>query len=174
MHFTSTPLFPCMTDAGDPTEIRSLAVTVEDVVAALELNQTTARRAVLRVTPPFSGRMRARLHVVLEREPASSEAKRDGDQRPLHVDPESLLKADAPSYPKPSETEDELRNDPGETYSVERHHDRHVVAVADWRTGVADAICERTTIQTPAGPHEVDVLTLGDPPAGDSDYRTSS
>lgn len=147
-----------MSGSGDPTAIRSLAVTVEDVVAAVELNRTTARRAVLRVTPPFSGRMRARLHAAVD-EPT-------GNPAPVHVDPEALLEPDAPSYPRPAETEDRLREDPGETYTVERHHDRHVAAVAEWRRAVADSIRDRATIRTPTGPHEVEVSTLGDMSAG--------
>ncbi|MFB6251790.1 MAG: hypothetical protein ABEI27_08930 [Halobellus sp.] len=47
---------------GSPIRIRSLAVTTTDVVDALEARVRRQRRIVLRVTPPFSGRMRARLH----------------------------------------------------------------------------------------------------------------
>ena len=153
-----------MADAGDPTVIRFLAVSVDDVVSAVELNRTSSRRAVLRVTPPFNGRMRARLHVVHRNTPSSEPPD---NPRPLHVDPERLLDADAPSYPTPAETEDELRSDPRETYSVERHHERHVEAVSSWRTRTASAIAERATIQTPAGPHEVGVLALGDLSTGE-------
>lgn len=154
-----------MTVDGDPTAVRSLAVTVEDVVAALELNRTTARRAVLRVTPPFSGRMRARLHVVTDAPPTDAEAE------PLHVDPASLVGPGTPAYPSAVDTEAELRADPEETYTVDRHHERHLDAVADWRTAVADAIRSRATIETPAGPREVDVTTLGDAPGGESAKR---
>lgn len=148
-----------MPSDGNPTAIRSLAVTVEDVVTALELNRTTARRAVLRVTPPFSGRMRARLHVTA----TDSDAPADGT---LHVDPESLVAADAPEYPTAADTEDALRADPEATYTVERHHERHLDTVASWRRAVADAIRSRAAIETPAGSHDVEVRTLGDVPAG--------
>jgi D-alanyl-D-alanine carboxypeptidase len=158
-----------MATDGDPTAIRSLAITVEDVVAALELNRTTAQQAVLRVTPPFSGRMRARLHVV---DDENSDAEVGAA---LHVDPDRLL-ADQPTYPTAVETEEALREDPSETYSVDRHHEYHLDAVADWREAVADAIRDRATVQTPAGPHEVAVNTLGDlssdePPKQDENSR---
>lgn len=136
----------------DPTAIRSLAVTVEDVVTAMELNQSTPRRAVLRVTPPFSGRMRARLHVA---------TAAGDDNETLYIEPSALVGPDAPPYPNAVDTEQELRDDPTETYTVDRHHERHVDAVADWRRAVADAIRERATIHTPA-PHEVEVAPLGD------------
>jgi hypothetical protein len=145
-----------MTTDGDPTAIRSLAITVEDIVAALELNRTTAQRAVLRVTPPFSGRMRARLHVV-------DDENGDGDGA-IHVDPDTLV-ADPPAYPTAVDTEEELREDPAETYSVNRHHDYHLDAVADWREAVADAIRDRATVQISAGSHEVGITTLGDLPS---------
>jgi hypothetical protein len=48
---------------SDPAVVRSIAVTSGDVVAALELTLTSDDEATLRITPPFSARMRARLHV---------------------------------------------------------------------------------------------------------------
>lgn len=153
-----------MPTAGDPTSIRSLAVSIEDVVTALELNKTTSRRAVLRATPPFSGRMRARLHVVTDP---------DSETETIHVDPETLLEPDTPSYPTAVETESQLRADPDVHYTVDRHHDHHVEALARWRRAVSDGIRARVTIQTPAGPHEVDVTTLGDLPIEESAQRES-
>ena len=48
----------------DPSAIRALAIHAEDLLAAAEADARGGPRTVLRVTPPFSGRMRARLHVV--------------------------------------------------------------------------------------------------------------
>jgi hypothetical protein len=142
--------------APDPTAVRSIAVTVQDLVAAVETNRTSSRRAVLRLTPPFSGRMRARLHV----------EQADDDPRTVHVPPSRLLADDAPSYPRPAETEAALRATPGVEYTVERHRERHAEAVAEWRSRLPSAVRDRATIDTPAGPHAVAVTTLGDPPAG--------
>lgn len=138
--------------ATDPTEIRSLAVTGEDLVAAVETNRTTGREATLRVTPPFSGRMRARLHVV-QSPPAPP--------GPVHVDPERLLEPDAPPYPRPADTEEALRADPGATYTVDRHRDRHAAAVGAWRDRLPEAVVDRATIETSAGPVDVAVHVLG-------------
>lgn len=139
---------------SDPTVIRSLAVTAEDVVAAVEANLTSDREAVLRVTPPFSGRMRARLHV-----PQQGESNQS--PRPVHIQPEQLLGSDAPEYPRPSETEDALRSDPDRTYSVDRHRESHVEQVEEWRDKLPKAVCNRAAIETPAGRIDVEIHVLG-------------
>lgn len=143
-----------VSDSPDPTVIRSIAVTTADVVSALEMRQTSSKRGVLRVTPPFSGRMRARLHVE-----QPGEYDDVPEPEPLHLHPAELLD-DPPSYPRPSETEDELRADPAETYTVERHHDYHASAVAEWREQVPETIRDAITLDTEAGPHEVTLKTL--------------
>ena len=141
---------------ADPTAIESLAVTASDLVAALETNRTSARAAVLRVTPPFSSRMRARLHV--EGDEAYEEP------RPVHVPPRALVADDAPAYPTPAETEDALRADPDIEYTVERHRARHETAVEEWRRDLLDAVRGRATVETPSGPVTVGVSLLGDAP----------
>jgi len=87
--------------SDDPTTVRSVAVTREDVVRALELRERGGPRAVLRVTPPFSGRMRARLHV----------AGREGeyaDPPPLHLPPDRLVR-DPPPLPRAADADEPLR-----------------------------------------------------------------
>jgi hypothetical protein len=138
--------------SDDPTEIRVLAVTVDDVVAALEANERRSAGAVLRVTPPFSGRMRARLHR------SGAEADYD-DPEPLHVPPERFVDS-PPPMPTPDDTEDELRADPDLEYDPETHRRRHEEALAEWRSSVRAAVLGRTTVGTPAGPREVEVAAL--------------
>lgn len=136
-------------DEPDPTAVRSLAVRVDDVVAALEANERRDAEFVLRATPPFSGRMRARLH-------------REGDDdppEPLYVPPEEFV-GEVPEFPSPDDTEDEIRADPGVEYSRELHRRRHEAAVEEWREAVRGAVVERTTVETAEGPHEVRVTTL--------------
>lgn len=140
-------------ESSDPTVIRSVAVTVEDLVSALETNRTSTNRAVLRITPPFSGRMRARLHVELDGEYEQT-------PRPVHVDPGKLVE-NPPPYPRPADTEDELRSDPERTYSVERHHEYHTEAVEHWRESVTSTLKDRATIETWAGPTTADLSYLG-------------
>ena len=139
--------------SDDPRRIRTLAVTAGDVIAALEARAQRDRPVVLRATPPFSGRMRARLHVV--------SGEYDESPAPLHVDPPALLDDAAPAYPRPADTEDELRADPDAEYTVERHHERHEAAVANWRETITDHIRDTATVETPDGPHEVGVTLLG-------------
>jgi hypothetical protein len=141
--------------SDDPTVIRVLAVHADDVVSALEANATRDVRAVLRVTPPFAGRMRARLHL------AGAEGGYDTHPEPIHVPPERLVEDDAPGYPTPDRTEDELRSEPGEAYTPGDHREYHTRRVEGWREDVRASVRERAAIPTPTGPHEVRVATLG-------------
>jgi NAD(P)H-dependent FMN reductase len=140
--------------SDDPTVVRSLAVHADDVVAALEANAARDAGAVLRVTPPFNGRMRARLHR------AGGEGSYDTDPEPIHVPPARLVTEDAPAYPTPDETEDTLRERDPE-YTTERHREFHAERVAAWREAVRDHLVERVTLPVGADGHPVDVLTLG-------------
>ena len=131
-----------------PEAIRSLAVTGEDVVAAVETNRTTDREAVLRVTPPFSGRMRARLHVV----------KAEDDDATVHVPPTALVES-PPAYPTPDVTADELRAREDDDYSVERHRQYHERRVDEWRATLLDHVVDSLT--HPAVDHDIEVTVLG-------------
>lgn len=137
----------------DPSTVRSIAVTADDVVAALEANERRDAGAILRVTPPFSGRMRARIH----REGSEGDY---GTPEPIHVPPEALVEA-IPPFPSADDTEDELRADPDVEYSRPEHRTRHEAAVEAWRETVRERIRDRVTVETSGGPHEVRVSVLG-------------
>ncbi|WP_233560584.1 hypothetical protein [Halobellus sp. Atlit-38R] len=159
--------------ATDPHRIRSLAVTTADVVDGLEAASRSQRAVVLRVTPPFSGRMRARIHdagiVGPDEEAASSsetdavavdsESGSDDAPSPIHFAPERFV-ADPPSYPTVDDTEDELRAS-GIPYTRERHRERHQEAVDEWREQVRERLVEEVTLETATGPHTVSVSYLG-------------
>lgn len=140
-------------DSQDPSVIRSIAVTAEDVITAVETNRTSDRTAVLRVTTPFSGRMRARLHVRQGMEDETDS---------IHILPTELLKESAPAYPRPAETEDELRSNPEMSYSVDNHRRYHEQAVDQWRAETAAAIRESISLPTSDDAREVTVHVLGD------------
>jgi len=153
-----------MGDDGDRSDVRSIAVTAEDVVAAYEAARQAGRAAVLRATPPFSGRMRARLHVseVVPGEEAAAEADPGADgPPPLEVAPADLLAA-PPPYPHPDDTEDELRADPDVAYTRERHRRRHEAALERWRQRARECIADRVTVETGAGEREIEVVVLGE------------
>lgn len=140
-----------------PGVVESIAVRREDLIAAYEHNrQGGDRRAVVRLTPPFHARMRARIHV-------ESGSTDDLDSpSPIPVRPSRLIDTGSvPAPPTPDETEDELRRDPDEEYTIESHRERHATAMDEWRTAVERAVRDRTTIDTPEGPHEVEVKLLG-------------
>jgi len=140
-----------MAESADPTAIRSIAVRGDDLAAALEAEMRSGGDAVLRITPPFSGRMRARLHVPGDDtydEPA-----------PIHVDPRELVEG-PPAYPEPAETEDALRAEPEVEYTRERHRERHQEAVAAWREGVRECVVDEVALATDGGAHPVTVTIL--------------
>jgi hypothetical protein len=166
-------------DATSPTRIRSLAVTTTDVVDALEARVRRQRRIVLRVTPPFSGRMRARIHDAGVVDEADTETSADHDAgpnaeydteagadhdaghsaaSPLSLPPERFVDA-PPAYPTVDETEDELRAS-ATTYTRERHQNRHREAVEAWREAVRERLVDSVTIPTETGPHTVTVSYL--------------
>ena len=135
----------------DPTVIDSIAVTVEDAIAALEATEGTGRDAVLRVTPPFSSRMRARLHV------AGEEGQYTGI-KPLHIAPATLVDP-LPALPTAAETAAEL--DDEIEPNTDRHHQTHTDRLDEWRETVRDSLVETTEIDTSAGSVAVEVRWLG-------------
>lgn len=148
-----------VSDQDDPTVIRSLAVHADDVLAALEASEQGSP-TVLRVTPPFNGRMRARIHRVGPDAPVEGQ---DGTTGAIHVPPAGLVDDEAPAYPHATDTEPAGVSDDGSDgeYDVEAHHERHVAAVEAWREAVADHLVDEVVLSTPAGPHRVDVAMLG-------------
>lgn len=150
-------ILPALVSPGvqseDPAVIEVLAVTTDDVVTAVEANERRGAGAVLRVTPPFSGRMRARLHI-------EGTERGYGDPAPLHVPPERFVES-VPPFPHPDDTEDAIREAPGEPYTPERHRERHEAAVERWRELLAERLLDRTTIGTPDGGIEVRIAALG-------------
>ena len=142
----------------DPEAIRSIAVTVDDVVTALEANLRADRNAVLRITPPFYGRMRARIHV------AGGEGDYEGPA-PIHLDPATLIDP-VPPYPTADETAAELST--AEPNS-EQHRQKHTERLDHWRATIRSRLVAETTITTPTGTFEISVLALGGPPADGTD-----
>lgn len=139
--------------SADPQSIRSIAVTAEDAVSAYEAADRSAVSPVLRITPPFNGRMRARLHL------PSTESDESGS---VHISPRDLFDSELLSaYPEPADTEAEIRVDPDLDYSTELHHDRHVKRVRTWREGATNAFVERFEIDTDDGTHEIELKVLG-------------
>jgi len=133
----------------DPSVLQSLAISAEDLLAAMEANARGGPDTVLRVTPPFSGRMRARLHVV----------QTGDDEATVHISPQTLLDGDAPAYPTPDETADELRLREDLEYSVDRHREYHEQQVEDWRAALLDHVADG--VRLPEGDGEITISLLG-------------
>lgn len=124
----------------DLRRIRALAVHTDDVLDALEARERTESHVVLRTLPPFSGRMRARLHVV-------DGAGGTGEPGAVHFHPGVFVES-PPQYPRVDDTADELRAT-GE-YDVERHRERHEQTVEAWREAVRSRRREEVALRDPS------------------------
>lgn len=141
-----------MAESDDPTVIRTIAVTAGDLVAALESRHRSPESdPVLRITPPFSGRMRARLHV-----PQESAV---GEPTPIALEGESLVDDSCPAPPEPDEIEDALRADQTVTYTIDRHRERYETALQEWRETVPDHAVD--SAELPGSGQTVTVSILG-------------
>lgn len=139
----------------DPSAIRSLAVSTEDVVDAFVYTQSNPGRAVLRVTPPFHGRMRARLHVSHE---TMGTAAHETDA--IHIQPRALLtSAVVDDYPALEAIEAQLAD--GESAATPAAiRDAHADALAEWRERAADSVVETVVLETDAESTRVDVTAM--------------
>jgi hypothetical protein len=136
--------------SAEPQVINTIVVTEEDVVTALEATLGTGREAVLRITPPFSSRMRARLHV------AGEEGTYEAPE-PIHVAPDTLIDP-VPAYPTAAETAAEL--DAAADANTDRHEATHTERLAEWRETVRDNRVKTAEIGTPDETVPVDVRWL--------------
>lgn len=126
--------------------IRSIAVNAETVVDAVVYTRENPGTAVLRVTPPFHGRMRARIHVF-----------RDGPGtdaaycRPAALLDEEVLAA----YPSLEDaTEEPDDGDPDDRRAS------HARGLEDWRDRAEGAIVEQVVLERGDERVRVDVSVL--------------
>ncbi|MFP9192440.1 hypothetical protein [Natronosalvus vescus] len=137
-------------ERDDSTPIRSLAVTAEDVVDAFGYTRENPGEAVLRVTPPFHGRMRARLHVFQVDDSPETGA--------IHLEPERLLEDEAvDAYP----TLESVAATMDESADPETVRERHADALDAWRRRARAAIVGAVDLETDTGSHRVSVSVLG-------------
>lgn len=138
-----------MVGDDDPTAIQSIALSAEDVANAYAYTRENPGAAVLRVTPPFHGRMRARIHVYRRDDTELTGA--------VHVPPEDVTADDVVAdYPDLEARLEDASSD--ETDEIRK---RHADAVEEWQARVGEAIVDAVAIDTDAGPHRVDVKRLG-------------
>ncbi|SDR18470.1 hypothetical protein [Natronobacterium texcoconense] len=131
----------------DPSAIRSIAISAEDAVDAYVYTQENPGEAVLRATPPFHGRMRARIHVYRIDDTHLTGA--------VHISPDAVIADDVlDEYPKLEENLESVDED-----DAERLRKRHAEAVEQWRARASDAIVESVTLETDDS-HEIEVKRL--------------
>lgn len=144
-----------MAEEGDPSTIRSIAVLPEDAADAFAYSQENPGEAVLRITPPFHGRMRARIHVYRIDDTQMTGA--------IHISPAELIEDDVlAAYPR-LEVEDGLEdgNEDEDRADTNRIQKQHADAVNAWQAQARDAIVDIVTIETEDGPRRVAVKPLG-------------
>ncbi|WP_435097973.1 hypothetical protein [Halorubrum sp. N11] len=143
-------------ESGDPGRIRSIAVHRDDVATALEATLRSDREVVLRVTPPFSGRMRARLHSLgsVGETDAGAETDTDDDPAPIHVDPRDLV-SEVPPYPEVDET----TADHPDT-DVDTRRKRHTESVESWREAVRESVVDSVELDAGGGDGDVDTVEI--------------
>ena len=133
----------------DPTAIRSLAVSASDVVDAFVYSRENPGTAVLRATPPFHGRMRARLHVYHQ-----DDARLTGA---VHVPAAALLPDGVvAAYPTAEEVADEVDGEDPATI-----RDRRGQAIGEWREQATTELVEAVLLDADGGAHRVQVKRLG-------------
>ena len=147
---------------SDPSRIRSLAVSREDVIDAFAYNRENPATAVLRVTPPFHGRMRARIHV--SNELSAQTVWRDGATGSIHLEPESLLEQEVvDSYPVfeqvyASMNESESVGESGT--DVHEHYERRL---KEWRQSARNRVLDEVELVGDGSDtlHRIDLKWLG-------------
>ncbi|ADD04577.1 uncharacterized protein Nmag_0993 [Natrialba magadii ATCC 43099] len=161
---------------SDPAAIRSIAVSPADVVDAYAYTQENPGEAVLRITPPFHGRMRARIHVYRH-----DDAELTGA---VHVRPADVLESDViEAYPAfdevatggrsadgegsvdGSDDADGAANESDSTTATDAVSDdrrkHHAEAVERWQERAREALLDEVQIDTESGQRPVDVKSLG-------------
>lgn len=133
--------------SDDPTAIRSVAVSPADVVDAYVYTRRNPETAVLRVTPPFHGRMRARLHVYHLDDAAETGA--------IHIAPGGLLEdAVRERYPR-------LELDADASDAPERLRSRRETALDRWREVARESLVDAVVVETSTGSHRIAITPLG-------------
>ncbi|MDF9744203.1 hypothetical protein [Natrinema salsiterrestre] len=138
-----------MVEDDDPSAIRSIALSPEDAVDAYIYSRENPGDAVLRVTPPFHGRMRARIHVYRVDDTELTGA--------VHLSPADVIADDVVAdYP---DLESALEN--ADADEADRVRERHAEAVDDWQARAREAIADSVTLETDDGPHRIELKPLG-------------
>ncbi len=142
-------------EPDEPSAIRSIALSPDDAVNAYAYSRENPGEAVLRMTPPFHGRMRARIHVYRVDDTELTGA--------VHLSPADVIADDVVAdYPDLESALVDADADAGaNSDEADRIRERHAEAVADWQERAREAIVDAITLETDDGPHRVEVKTLG-------------
>ncbi|WP_408957783.1 hypothetical protein [Natrinema sp. 74] len=139
----------------DPSAIRSVALSPDDAVNAYAYSRENPGEAVLRITPPFHGRMRARIHVYRVDDTELTGA--------VHLAPADVIADDVVAdYPDlESALADADIDTDANPDAAGRIRERHADAVADWQDRARGAIVDAVTLEADDSPRRVEIKTLG-------------
>lgn len=164
-----------MTDT-DPSVVRSLAISATDAVDAFAYTKENPGTAVLRVTPPFHGRMRARLHVfhvddadVIGAITIPAEALLDDtvvDEYPQLDQMDGAIQSDGARGNETDrsgadEAQSNEKTTPDSWNRPSQRRKRHAAAVDRWRDRARNAIVDEVTLDVDGRSHTVAVKQLG-------------
>ena len=140
---------------ADPSVVDTLVVHESDLIAAVEARDRNRRQTVLRVTPPFAARMRARLHVSSDAAEPNASASSDERAGESGEDQSDRTESEPPEQETPTPVTippramiDDVPRFPGR-------------GASEWRSRVAQAVCDRLDGEL----SELDsprILTLGE------------
>lgn len=139
----------------DPETIRSVAISPEDAADAYAYTQENPGEAVLRITPPFHGRMRARIHVYRR-----DDAELTGA---VHISPADVIEDEVlAAYPEFDATAGSEPSSESESAGQPaQRRKRHAETVETWQERAREALVDTVSLETAGGSRQVELKPLG-------------
>jgi hypothetical protein len=151
-------------DDAPAAQIETILVDADDIIEAMQRNrrdENERRQHVLRISPPFDGRVEASLHVSEDGTYYPPEV----DPKPIHLQPEAFVgyeSGDGPQHqtdipmPRYCESRRIARDDFGEDVGDETVQEYHDEAMEMWEGRVRAALIDELTLKF-AAPETADV-----------------
>lgn len=141
-------------DAMSEAQIKTIVVSVDDIISAFKRNRRDAdeqRTHVLRVSPPFAGEVKATPHVSEDH----AHYPADMDPTPIHINPASFVGYESGNGPRHqtdipiptwSESRRQARDDHGDNVSEQTVEEYHEVAMDVWEERIRGNLKEEVLV----------------------------